>query len=339
MENISILITGIGGGGVGEQILKSLRICGLKLFIIGTDITDICFSRENVDKFLIVPSAYDENYGKCIRSIVDNYNVSAIFPGSDPELRYFSEKREEFSDIYISINSKEIIKLCSDKFETYEKLAQSGFPLPQYKKINSISDCRSIDCFPVVLKPNTDSGGSLHIYVAFDKEELIMFSKYMLKHGIDTVAQEYAGDSGNEYTIGISSDRYGNIMGSVILKRMITNGLSINKKLRWNNRDIVISSGISQGEFIFDDNIKKQAECIAKTIGSKGPLNIQGRLTEGKLLIFEINPRLSGTTFLRALAGYNEPCNMIKQNILHENTDYSYMHKIVLRSIAENCLS
>lgn len=50
----------------------------------------------------------------------------------------------------------------------------------------------------------------------------------------------------------------------------------------------------------------------------------------------EINPRLSGTTSLRAIVGYNEPANMIKQNVLFKKVNYSYRTGIVLRSIMEN---
>src|SRR5699024_10465277 len=41
-------------------------------------------------------------------------------------------------------------------------------------------------------------------------------------------------------------------------------------------------------------------------LGLRGPLNIQGRLTEGGLKIFEMNPRFTGITGLRALMGFNE---------------------------------
>jgi carbamoyl-phosphate synthase large subunit len=336
LDRVNVLITGIGSAGVGEQILKALKISDLNLFIVGTDISNICFNKNKVDEFLIVPPVSDNNYGESIRNLIDNYNIKAIFPGSEPELKYFSNNSSKFQDVYISANDKELIDLCLNKFNTYEKLAELGIPLAKYNKIDTIYDCSDIDYFPVVLKPNTNSGGSSHIYVAFDREELEMFAGYMLKHGIDVIAQEYIEYDNNEYTIGVSSDRDGNILGSIILKRLINNALSTNKKFTFNNKNVIISSGISQGEFINDENIKKQAENIAKKIGSKGPINIQGRFCDNKLLLLEINPRLSGTTYLRTMVGYNEPANMIKQNILQQDFSYSYSTKMVLRSIVEN---
>jgi len=333
MDKVNVLITGIGSASVGEQILKALKICDLDLFIIGTDTNSTCFNKTMVNKFITVPPVSSIEYEQNIRDLIDNYNIRAIFPGSEAELKYYSNNKSKFNDIYIAINDKELIDLCLNKFKTYEKLSKLGIHTAEYNKINNINDCSKVNYFPVVLKPNTNSGGSAHIYVCNDAEELLMFAKYMLKHRIDIVAQQYIPYHNNEYTIGISSDNEGNIMGSIILRRLINNTLTTSK--RFDEGNIIISSGISQGEFIHDDIIKKQAEEIAKKIESKGPLNIQGRISNNKLLLLEINPRLSGTTYLRAMVGYNEPANMIKQNILKQDFNYNYFNKTVLRSITE----
>jgi carbamoyl-phosphate synthase large subunit len=67
-----------------------------------------------------------------------------------------------------------------------------------------------------------------------------------------------------------------------------------------------ISSPYSQGLISPFESYRRAAEQIATKIGSVGPLNIQGRVKDGVLMPFEINPRFSGSTYLRALAGFNE---------------------------------
>lgn len=42
------------------------------------------------------------------------------------------------------------------------------------------------------------------------------------------------------------------------------------------------------------------------SINSKGPLNIQCRMVDNELYVFEINPRFSGTSPFRTLFGFNE---------------------------------
>ena len=54
------------------------------------------------------------------------------------------------------------------------------------------------------------------------------------------------------------------------------------------------------------EDLNQKAQQIAKAVDSKGPLNIQCRIMNGGLYVFEINPRFSGTTPFRTLLGFNE---------------------------------
>jgi carbamoyl-phosphate synthase large subunit len=49
-----------------------------------------------------------------------------------------------------------------------------------------------------------------------------------------------------------------------------------------------------------------------------GPVNVQLRKSKGEFFIFEINPRFSGTTPIRAALGVNEPDMMIKNLVLEK---------------------
>ena len=84
----------------------------------------------------------------------------------------------------------------------------------------------------------------------------------------------------------------------------------------------IISSPYSQG--LVDDfkAVREQGEKIAKIIGSRGPLNIQGRLKNNILYPFEINPRFSGGTYLRAMAGFND-VNMFLQFLFTGKKQFS----------------
>ncbi len=59
-------------------------------------------------------------------------------------------------------------------------------------------------------------------------------------------------------------------------------------------------------------------EKVASALGSTGPLNIQCRKDGEDIYVFEINPRFSGTTSMRALCGYNEPETLIRKHLLKE---------------------
>ena len=338
MEKISILVVGIGGGSHGEQIIKSLKMVkDLNLEIIGTDVTDLTTGREVVDIFYKIPYANDSRHDDILFEIIKEHDVKFIFHGSEPELKFISENREKFESLGVHhpLNSKEVISLCMNKYETYKHLEKLGVSLPKFKKIDRLEDIEDIDFYPLVLKPSTGSGGSSDVYIALDAEDCSLLVQYMLKHNVDIIAQQYIGSYNDEYTIGVSSDSKGEILGSIVVKRYITNALSTYKKVRKGDELYVISSGISQGKVYAYEALQRQAEEIAKAIGSVGPLNIQCREVDGALMLFEINPRLSGTTSLRAMAGYNEPEQMIRNYVLNKEWDSSYSSLTVMRTIQE----
>lgn len=337
MNRINVLVTGIGGGGHGEQILKALKLSSLGLYIVGTDVTAESSGKHYVNSFHQLPYASDPNYGTMFFDIVDKHRIQFVFHGSEPELRFLSENREEMErrGVMHCLNSRETISLCMNKFNTYRTLESRGLVLPKYRKIDSLEEVEKIDFCPVVLKPNTSSGGSAHVHLALDLEEAFLLSKYLLKRKIDVVAQEYVGDYEQEYTIGVSSDVSGNVLGSVIVRRKLGTSLSTRLKIREGKQTYMISTGISQGDVCHGDLLKEQAARIARLLDSRGPLNIQGRLVGERLMLMEVNPRLSGTTSLRAMAGYNEPELMIRYYVNKEKWSGDYKDVTILRTLEE----
>ena len=99
----------------------------------------------------------------------------------------------------------------------------------------------------------------------------------------------------------------------------------------------MISSGISEGYVDKYPEVTKVCEEISEKIGAKAAINIQCRLYKGKVYVFEINPRYSGTTSIRAMTGYNEPEIMIKKYILNEKVekDFKYKSGYIARGLIE----
>src|SRR5208337_5121796 len=114
---LNVLVTGIGGGGNGEQILKTLRLSKLpNLNIVGTDITEYTMGRKYVDVFYKIRPASDLRYGEELFNIIEKHAVNFLFTGSDPELAYLSEHRAAFRQKSVGyyLNSEEMIMLCRD---------------------------------------------------------------------------------------------------------------------------------------------------------------------------------------------------------------------------------
>ncbi|MCL2627072.1 MAG: hypothetical protein FWD44_00030 [Oscillospiraceae bacterium] len=335
---INVLVTSVGNIGVGSQILKALQISNLPLLIIGLDVSLYNIPQNRLNHFYSVPFASEVlAYEEAIDEIISKHKIHIIFIGSAMELLFFAKRKEKYYSlgIFLAINDSKLILMCRNKYDIYRNLEKKGIEVPKYCLIKAKEDCEKISFFPVVLKPNRNTSSSEHIYIAFDADDVCSFSSYMIKHNIEVIAQEYIGDSNSEYTTGISSNLSGDINGSIIIKRVFDSAISYKNKISYENKTYFISSGITQGEIIHDEVIKRQIEKIAMSLNSKGPLNIQGMFFNNNFSVIEVHPSMTSSVYIKALAGYNEPENIIRQNLMNENVNYNYRDIKIARDLVE----
>ena len=104
---------------------------------------------------------------------------------------------------------------------------------------------------------------------------------------------------------------------------------------------MAISSGVSQGEIGRFPEVTEPSREIAQRMGCTAAINIQCRIHQGKMYVFEINPRISGTSSLRAMAGYNEPDILIREKIMGERfePDFAYRTGYIARGLSEKYIS
>jgi len=335
MEKLNILITGIGGGGHGEQILKALKLSSLDLHIIGADMSEISKGLFEVDIPYIIPAASHKNYIDVLLQICKKHNVKVLFHGSEPELKVMSEHRKIFHEngIFLPINPQHVLDVCMDKAKTMEFLKENNFFFPETKVIKSEADLEDVNFVPCVLKPSIGGGGSANIMLAQSIDELKMFGKYLLTIYNEFIVQQYVGTPEDEYTAGVLMSMNGQLINSIAIRRNIMSSLS--NRIKVANRTgvadygkmLAISSGISQGFIDRFPEITTECERIALALGCTGAVNIQLRYWKGKVYVFEINPRFSGTTSLRAMVGYNEPEVLIRKHVLNEEIEIKFNYK------------
>ena len=349
MKKTKVLVTGVGGGGHGEQILKALKLARTPLDIVGADMTNISRGLSEVEKSFLLPPANDPSYIDVLLEKCKEYAIEVLFHGSEPELKKMSEHRERIAQagIFLPINNREVISTCMDKFKTIEFLKEHGFKYPKTYHITSLDDCKTVDSFPIVLKPSVGSGGSANTYIVQTMEELVFCCRQMLQQYSEFIAQQYVGTPDDEYTVGVLSDMNGELVNSIAVHRMIRGSLGCRIKvpnISGNNylgSDLVISSGISQGRIGKYADITSKCEKIALALGSNGPLNVQCRYVDGEVYLFEINPRYSGTTSFRAMVGLNEPELMIKYHYLKQPIERngSFKEGYILRGLDETYIA
>ena len=339
-----VLVTGVGGGGNGEQLVKALRFSTIPYHVIGTDLTASAAQQSGADDFEALPHANDPSYLDALLDVCVRKKVEVLLPGSEPELRLMTRHagriREQVA--LLAVNDQALIDICSDKFKTAEFLATHGFGSPTSLLVDSVNDLEPIPGFPLIVKP-TVGGGSQNVYLIQNRDELQMICGFLLGYYESVLVQEYVGCADQEFTVGVLFDGEGRLINSIALNRFILTSLS--NRIRVSNRTgrkelgdvLAISSGVSQGRVDAFPDVRKHCEQVGLALGAKYAINIQCRMVDGRPIIFEINPRFSGTSSIRAMLGLNEPDLLIRKHLLGEKLPErpDYRYGTVLRGLCE----
>jgi carbamoyl-phosphate synthase large subunit len=337
MKNpVKVLIAGIGGASLGTEILKCL-LMARQYRVFGCDISKLAFGhyQNGFEKTFVVNSL---NYIDSIMDICTQLQIGYVIPGGEEPMILLNQAAERFKKkaIALAMNSSAIIDLFSNKKASFDKLSELGVPIPITKTVSIASDLDDMP-FPCVIKPATGSGGSNFLFLAGDKEEALVYIKHLLKNSKLPLVQEYIPEDEGEFTVGVLSLPDGSMVKSIVLKRVFDSKLSIKFKGGLG----LISSGYSQGLIDAFPEICAAAEIIATSINSRGPINIQGRMRKGRFIPFEINPRFSASTYLRAMAGFNEIDIFLQYLINGQSGDLPINIKpgYYLRSFSESYVS
>jgi len=289
---IKIGVTGTGSL-IGQGIVKTIRISSIskKIFIIGFDYFNHTPGSFWVERNYLLPDILkknitEEEWLKAVTDAIKLEQISILFVGVHFELKLFAKHREFIESLTgckVIISSPEAIEIANDKYLTYEFLKNNNLYYPEtilpqevwQKKIK----------FPCIVKPRKGSR-SRGLFVVIDENELA----YYLPRIEDPIIQEFIGNENVEYTCGtlyLDSE----IKHAIVLRRVLVDG-NTQSAYYSKNAPAVIYDYISD---------------VTRKLKPLGACNFQLRLDDcGTPKIFEINMRHSGTTYMRALFGFNE---------------------------------
>lgn len=306
----NVMIAGVGGASLGTELLKALTLAG-RYRIFGCDISPIAYGL-HAPGFARTYRADRADYAQSVIDSCRDAGAAYLIPGGEQPMVLLGAAADRLWQAGIRLvgNDPAVIQQCSDKAATFRQLSGCGVSIPKTAVAQGAESIREVG-LPCVIKPATGTGGSTQVFFAADMEEALLYAGYIKRSGKTPIAQEYVSADEGEFTVGVLSYPDGSVAASIALRRALDAKLSVMMR----DRGGVISSGYSQGCIADFREIREQCEEIARRLGSKGPLNIQGRLSKGRLVPFEINPRFSASTYLRAMAGVNE-VDMFLQHLI-----------------------
>lgn len=284
---LTILVLAVGGN-VSQGILKALARSSINCRVIGTDLDALQMGLYTVDRGYVAPHATDPHFIDWLIHLCREEHVDAILSGCEPVLRVLTQERSRIEAETLSlcfVCSPRVWHICDDKLLTCKWLKENGFAYPAYADPSdpiAVSELLEKTGFPLIAKPRI-GGGAHGIILVENKEDLDY-----VKHKTNYVLQEVLGENSDEYTVGCFCDKDFVVRGSIVMWRELLAGTTY--------RAVV---GLYE-------EVKQAAEQIATALEVQGPCNIQMRMTQSGPVCFEINPRFSGTTPIRAALGFNE---------------------------------
>lgn len=312
-----VLVTGVGGRSVGAGILFALKTLQSKYAVIGTDADSFSFGLYKANCGYVIPKAGASDYCDALNRIIKTHNVQAIFPGTIPEVEYLSKRAKEINAPLIMNMNAGLVDICNDKFAVYNYLKKLGINTPESVMPDDVKHLIKQKGIPIIVKPRIGTGASRNVTFVANKKELDYIREEYEKENISYIFQEVIGSGEDEYTVGVLNDKDGNLIDSIVIHRKLA-GLSLKEQRTINGKIYAVSTGYSQGFIIKDETISNYCEHIASLLNNIGPLNLQVRIHDGKIYVFEVHPRFSGTTPIRASAGFNEPDILFRNFLFNE---------------------
>jgi carbamoyl-phosphate synthase large subunit len=235
-----------------------------------------------VDEVFPVPRVSEAGYIAALLKVCQREKVDILIPLFEPEFIILDKHRQDFlaGGTLILLSNKNILQICSDKFNTYKFFTENGVKTPATWLANALP---GDILFPLFVKPCSGMGsqGAKKVLSSIELDSALGYSK-------DMIVQQYI--SGTEYTLDVLADFEGKVLSVVPRERLE-----------------VRSGEVSKGKTVDRPDLIEQAVYIVDKLGAIGPLTLQCMDTDSEVYWIEINPRFGGGVPLAIRAGVDYP--------------------------------
>lgn len=306
---ITILMT-CTGGDLAPEYLKAFRNSArYDVKIIAIDSNPKAIGQHFSDHFEVVPMGVAVGYVERMLKLVKQYSVELIFVGSDPEALILSSNRHKFHEIGCEIASPsiDILENLNDKSKTYSKLKEAGvsqalcFTATNLQHLAEAYENIFDQFGECVVKPALSTGGRDVFVVRSDINEV---QEYFGGRELHVPHENFL----NDYQQYISV-----LFPVIVMQRLFEPTYDIDV-LSWNGEAKQVIPRLRHnptGIPFIGNTIKPDNELItigkevAKAFNLSWLLDIDVMSTkEGKPVVLEVNPRMSGSCPASIYAGF-----------------------------------
>ncbi|MDP3278773.1 MAG: ATP-grasp domain-containing protein [Deltaproteobacteria bacterium] len=294
---MKIMVTG-AGALLGQGIIRSLLESSLKPEILAVDPSALAAGLYWTPQRALIPMATDPSYLEQIESLIQRERPDAIMVGTDVELLLFARERERLEKTYgthVIVSDSRVVGIADDKYLTFEFFKSHGFDAPDSALPGDEEALIERVGWPLIVKPRVGAR-SIGVSKVHNRQELA--AAIAAVH--NPVIQECVATDQEEFTAGVLCFD-GRCDASIVMRRDLRDGNTYRA---------------------FVDHypeLNLMVRRMAESLRPYGPANFQFRLDHGKIKVFEINGRFSGTTPLRMRAGFNEVEMVLRHVLLGES--------------------
>lgn len=297
-DAVHVLVTGMGNP-LGQNIYKALKMSRLALRIWVMDANAFSAGLAWEADSVVAPMVRAPAYLAEFESFLARNGIDIVFFGTEAEpaaLRPHLDALTDRTGTAFALDRQAVLDVADDKYFTARALAEAGVDHPRSARAEDRDGVHALMAevgFPVIAKPRHGSAArGLYRFKSAESYKPEMLPDYVI--------QECLLPDDQEYTVGIYRCRDERAVAATVIRRELNFGLTY--------------KGVLQAR----PDIAAYAISVADALGATGSVNVQLRLTSRGPVAFEVNPRFSSTTPIRAHFGVNEPELAIRELVLGE---------------------
>ncbi|PIE87791.1 MAG: hypothetical protein CSA04_05210 [Bacteroidetes bacterium] len=306
----SVLVTCVGSG-IGQSVIDSLNL-SRDYYIVGMDGNMAVYAHGFCDAFYPLPRISEEGYIEYVIGKALKERVDIVIPGHDAELHLFACNVEKFHNagLEVLISEPDLIKISRNKKEWYDYFQGKGCRIAPTFFVKDYLKQPDLSLLPAIVKPvgGSASQGVSIINRLDDLKAMdgaLILQPYLFPEKSDENYSKIAAMVAkgkfiqrSEISTQLIFDRHATFKGLFISKNVLKNGVPIHIE------------PMDPEKFQYLDEILRFVPLL-EAKGVKGPVNIQGRVTEKGIYFFEMNMRFTGITGNRAQLGFNEVAYLV----------------------------
>jgi len=315
---MNILLTSVGRRSyLVEYFREALAGAGL----VHASNSEFTLAMQAADRCAITPLIYDEGYVPFLVDYAVKNGITAIISMLDIDLLVLAQHEAKFTEagIRLILAPYETVKICNDKWTTFQFLRANGFATPEtFLDLDAAKESLRSGAlkYPVVIKPRWGMG-SIGLFFADDEAELDVLYRKSRRTAFATYLR-YESNQTPEHAIVIQERMKGQEHGLDVINDLGGNYVTTLAKAK-----LVMRAGETDvGRTVAGAGFAETGRRLSALLHHQAILSVDCFLDGDRIMVGELNCRISGHYPLSHLAGVNLPLQIIKW-LKGEPTDHA----------------